>query len=271
MHAVLAERGTATACPSEIARRVAPDAWRPLMPAVRAVAARLQDAGAVDAYQHGRPIHVRDARGPIRLRARAVKTLDHRAHPERYVIGRGEQGVLTVEPFKSELLPLWRFRTPALARTSAAALARAFARYRDGYDRIPNRADFVGMDMARKFLQMGWTRARRYANRTDDPDKPRSAEIFRVALDRVRLDPTYVGARAAWPDVMPRKQQKPPWKKPARGRRGATKRLSSSAKKSARSRAKRAGRPYPNLVDNMNAAKSRKGGKSRKQRSRKRS
>ncbi len=24
--------------------------------------------------------------------------------------------------------------------------------------------DFVGMDMARKFLQMGWTRARRYAN-----------------------------------------------------------------------------------------------------------
>ena len=24
--------------------------------------------------------------------------------------------------------------------------------------------DFVGMDMARKFLQMGYTRARRYAN-----------------------------------------------------------------------------------------------------------
>ena len=27
--------------------------------------------------------------------------------------------------------------------------------------------DFVGMDMCRKFLEMGFTRARRYANRKD--------------------------------------------------------------------------------------------------------
>ncbi|MFS0725323.1 DUF4385 family protein [Paenibacillus sp. 1P07SE] len=30
--------------------------------------------------------------------------LDLRAHPELYTIGRGEQGVLMVEPYKSEIL-----------------------------------------------------------------------------------------------------------------------------------------------------------------------
>ena len=83
--------------------------------------------------------------------------LDFRAHPELYQIGRGEQGVLSVEPYKSEILPHWRFKTPAIARESAAAIHALFEQYRDA-------GDFVGMDMARKFLQMGYTRSRRYAN-----------------------------------------------------------------------------------------------------------
>ncbi|KAH9907624.1 hypothetical protein F4778DRAFT_549461 [Xylariomycetidae sp. FL2044] len=74
-----------------------------------------------------------------------------------YRIGRGEQGVLTFEPYKSALLPHWRFRTAALARRSAAVLWSRFEAF-DAQD------DFVGMDMARKFLQMGMTRAKRYAN-----------------------------------------------------------------------------------------------------------
>jgi hypothetical protein len=85
------------------------------------------------------------------------KTIDFRLHPELYRIGRGEQGVLLVEPYKSEILPCWRFKTPDLARESAAQIYQLFLNYKaDG--------DFVGMDMARKFLQMGYTRARRYAN-----------------------------------------------------------------------------------------------------------
>lgn len=74
-----------------------------------------------------------------------------------YRIGRGETGVLTHEPYKTALLPLWRFRTAALARKSASDLWGAFLAYGE-------EDDFVGMDMARKFLQMGMTRARRYAN-----------------------------------------------------------------------------------------------------------
>lgn len=74
-----------------------------------------------------------------------------------YRIARGEQGVLTFEPYKSFLLPHWRFRTVPIARTSSATLWDKFLEYYDA-------GDFVGMDMTRKFIQMGMTRAGRYAN-----------------------------------------------------------------------------------------------------------
>lgn len=82
---------------------------------------------------------------------------DFRQSPELYRTGKGEQGVLLVEPYKSELLPYWRFKTPEVARESAEEIYRRFLEYREA-------DDFVGMDMARKFLQMGYSRARRYAN-----------------------------------------------------------------------------------------------------------
>ena len=82
---------------------------------------------------------------------------DFRAHPELYRIGRGEQGVLLVQPYKSELLPNWRFRTPEIAKKSAEMIFEQFQQYLE-------EKDFVGADMARKYLQMGFTRARRYAN-----------------------------------------------------------------------------------------------------------
>ena len=82
---------------------------------------------------------------------------DFRAHPELYRVGRGEQGVLLVQPYKSEILPHWRFKTEVLARESAEKIYMLFEAYLQ-------ENDFVGADMARKFLQMGFTRARRYAN-----------------------------------------------------------------------------------------------------------
>ncbi len=85
------------------------------------------------------------------------KTTDFRRHPELYRVGRGEQGVLLVEPYKSEILPFWRFKTEALAKESAEKIYTLFEEYL-------RQNDFVGADMARKFLQMGFTRARRYAN-----------------------------------------------------------------------------------------------------------
>src|SRR6476469_298607 len=85
------------------------------------------------------------------------ESIDFRRHPELYRIGKGEQGVLLVEPYKSEILPHWRFKTVAVAKKSSAKIYRMFLAYLKA-------EDFPGADMARKFLQMGWTRARRYAN-----------------------------------------------------------------------------------------------------------
>lgn len=85
------------------------------------------------------------------------KSIDFRQSPELYRIGKGEQGVLLVEPYKSEILPYWRFKTPELARKSSEEIYQLFLGYLE-------QVDFVGADMARKFLQMGYTRARRYAN-----------------------------------------------------------------------------------------------------------
>ena len=157
--------------------------------------------------------------------------LDLRRRPDLYCIGRGEQGVLLVEPYKSEILPHWRFKTAAEARRSAAAIYRLYRRYLREHD-------FVGMDMARKFLQMGFTRARRYANHRGgrkyelgtrrllprtalDPEKAAAAEIFRRRWQRVRDDPAYRAARAAhreqFESVVARKLQ------PRLGRKGLQK------------------------------------------------
>lgn len=131
----------------------------------------------------------------------AVDPTDYRKHPERYRIGRGEQGVLTFEPYKSELLPHWRFKTPAEAEKSAATLYKMFLAYLKA-------DDFVGADMARKFIQMGWTRSRRYANHPGgrkykpgtrqvlpqqiDPVKAESAAVFFRLLQRVRENKKYL-------------------------------------------------------------------------------
>jgi Domain of unknown function (DUF4385) len=146
------------------------------------------------------------------MKIRVDPTIDYRAQPERYLIGRGEEGVLRVQPYKSEILPLWRFATPEQARTSSRAIFEKYQEYKANND-------FVGMDMARKYLQMGWTRARRYANHKTgkkydgpvplerrgqsgawgraqlpidpDPVKAESAAIFFELYQQVLNDPDY--------------------------------------------------------------------------------
>lgn len=129
---------------------------------------------------------------------------DYRAQPDAYRMGRSEQGVFHTPPYTEALLPLWRFKTPAMAQESADAISRAFAAYRADND-------FVGMDVARKFLQMGYTRSRRYARHPGgrkfdaqrrllaevlDPEKQKSAEIFAQALGRVLKDAAYLAAKS---------------------------------------------------------------------------
>jgi hypothetical protein len=121
--------------------------------------------------------------------------VDLRKHPEEYRIGRGEQGVFHAEPYKGELLPLWKFRDEEAARESSGAIYRKFCEYRAD-------DDFVGMDVARKYLQMGWTRSMRYAKyragkksqplEEPDPTKLKGASIFKELYDRARNDEKYI-------------------------------------------------------------------------------
>lgn len=74
-----------------------------------------------------------------------------------YRIGRGEQGVLLVRPYTDIICKHWRFKTPEIAEMSATTIYDMFIEYIDN-------GDFIGADMCRKFLEMGFTRARRYAN-----------------------------------------------------------------------------------------------------------
>jgi hypothetical protein len=127
--------------------------------------------------------------------------IDFRRNPELYRVGKGEQGVLLVEPYKSEILPHWRFKTPEIAKRSANKIYKMFLDYKA-------QNDFVGMDMARKFLQMGYTRSRRYANhksgrkykegskevleREEDAVKAESAKIFYEKWKKAREDKKYL-------------------------------------------------------------------------------
>jgi hypothetical protein len=52
-----------------------------------------------------------------------------------------------------------------------------------------------------------------------------------------------------------KKASKPVWEKPRPKSLGAPKKLTPAQKASAKAAAKKAGRPYPNLIDNMRAAK----------------
>ena len=120
---------------------------------------------------------------------------DFRKRPDLYRIGRGEQGVLLVEPYKGEILPHWRFKTPRIASVSSKKILKMFLRYLA-------EDDFVGADMARKFLQMGWTRARRYANhasgrkydRKSGKELPRGEDTQKAEAARIFYE-RYVQAR----------------------------------------------------------------------------
>ena len=126
-----------------------------------------------------------------------------------YRIGRGEQGVLLVRPYTNDICAHWRFKTPKIAMMSAHTIFDMYLDYLE-------EKDFIGMDMCRKFLEMGFTRSRRYANhntgkkyddegnvRPQEPDHAtskyaKSAQIFKRVRDMVAKNDIYVTMRKQW-------------------------------------------------------------------------
>ena len=127
-----------------------------------------------------------------------------------YRIGRGEQGVLLVRPYTNDICAHWRFVDETTARDSSAKIYQMFLGFK-------TKRDFIGMDMARKFLEMGFTRARRYANhasgrkydevsgetRPQEKDwrtneKSKAAAVFKKVRDLAAYDQTYKQMRHEW-------------------------------------------------------------------------
>jgi len=120
-----------------------------------------------------------------------------------------------VEPYKSEILPQWRFKNEEIAKDSSQKLYKQFLWY-------IAQEDFVWADMTRKFIQMWFTRARRYANHKSwkkyaknpqnestkedekkarkkyllpldpDPEKAKAAAIFKKVWDKVEKNTRYI-------------------------------------------------------------------------------
>ena len=126
-----------------------------------------------------------------------------------YRIGRGAQGVLLVRPYTNDICAHWRFKTPKIAMMSAHTIFDMYLDYLE-------QEDFIGMDRCRKFLEMGHTRSRRYANhntgkkyddegniRPQEPDHAtskyaKSARIFKRVRDMVAKNDIYVRMRKQW-------------------------------------------------------------------------
>ena len=132
-----------------------------------------------------------------------------RPNDKRYRIGRGEQGVLLVRPYTDVICKHWRFKTLKEAKVSSQKIFDMYLDYRI-------QKDFVGMDMCRKFLEMGFTRARRYANHKDGKkygkdgkilpqekdwatsEKAKAATRFKQFIDLVTQDEFYISMRKKW-------------------------------------------------------------------------
>ena len=135
-----------------------------------------------------------------------------RPNDRRYRIGRGEQGVLLVRPYTDVICKHWRFKTLKEAKVSSQKIFDMYLDYRI-------QKDFVGMDMCRKFLEMGFTRARRYANHKDGKKYGKdgkilpqekdwatsryavAAKIFKEKRDRVAKDLIYKKYRKDWREL----------------------------------------------------------------------
>jgi hypothetical protein len=135
--------------------------------------------------------------------------IDYRTHPELYKVGKGEQGVLICQPYKGEIGQYWRFKNVEIAKESSEKIFELFLEYLD-------RDEFVGADIARKYLQMGYTRARRYANYkggkkydkekdyeplergTGEAEKANAAEVFYRKWKLAEKDAKYELLKKNW-------------------------------------------------------------------------
>jgi len=102
--------------------------------------------------------------------------INYRKNPMLYEYSKDCRGMYVCDPYKEELLRSWKFTTPEAARISAESIYDDFLSYLKG-------RDFVGSDMARKYLQAGSTK---------NSIPIESRKIFDVYHKKVLRDEAYI-------------------------------------------------------------------------------
>ena len=120
--------------------------------------------------------------------------INYEAQPQRYPLDMDDEHVLSVAPYSERLLPYWRFASTTETALSAAQLYEWYIRYKEA-------GDFVGMDVARRLLRLGLTRARVAqpvaVEQPDAPPQPTAAAIFSKTFRMVDNDPDFAVMRQA--------------------------------------------------------------------------
>ncbi|WVR05186.1 hypothetical protein IAU60_002198 [Kwoniella sp. DSM 27419] len=149
--------------------------------AARLAAARISRSGVKDKHK-AEPIDPDDDHD-------SPDQLDRSA----YRATKNEVGVFTTPGYSDAIKPLWRFKDATEAAKSAEAIWGRFEGYRD-------QRDFIGMDICRKFIQMGRTRSLRYAlrpgGRKYDPSTGKERQRTGQVYDQGKLDGA--GVYEAW-------------------------------------------------------------------------
>ena len=108
-------------------------------------------------------------------------------------------------PYTNDICSHWRFVNETTARKSADKIYSMFCDYKE-------QQDFIGMDMARKFLEMGFTAlgmqiilversTAMVPYRSRHPlhcEKSRAATVFKKVRDKAAYDEKYVIMRKEW-------------------------------------------------------------------------
>lgn len=120
--------------------------------------------------------------------------IDYEAEPQRYPLEMDDSAALTVTPYSERLLPYWRYGSKAEAAQSAAQLYECYTQYKE-------KADFVGMDVARRLLRLGMRRSREAETpplfQPGGPMEPTAAAIFSKTFRMVDNDPEFAILREA--------------------------------------------------------------------------
>lgn len=77
-------------------------------------------------------------------------------HPELYIVDNNLKGIYSFEPYKSELLPLFKYKSVKGAKRSIDKLKYRFNKYLENQD-------FIGCNLTLKYLKAGYIFSQRYS------------------------------------------------------------------------------------------------------------